>query len=133
MALNLDNNAVSVVIRTTYLTAYCREHLPKLSNGEINYQEVLKVAYEHMTEALATEICRLVHEEYEKRCRLDVPDDYQAMPIYVGVPVYFLLSFRDLQTIPIPSSSETCNLPVRRRPSESGIRTSTRNGTTDAE
>ena len=64
VVLNLDNNTVSVAVLTTQLTAYCREHPTKLLNREINYQEVISTAYNHMTESLATEMRRLMHEEY---------------------------------------------------------------------
>ena len=103
VVLNLDNNTVSVAVWTTQLTAYCREHLTKLPNGEINYQEGISTAYNHMTELLATEMRRLMHEEYEKRCRVEMSEADRIVSPYASVPTYFLLDFRDLQTTPIPS------------------------------
>ena len=116
VVLNLDNDTVwtpYVAVWTTQLTAYCREHLTKLPNGEINYQEVISYAYNHMTELLATEMRRLMHEEYERKYRIKIPDGDHIVSTYASVPTYFLLDFRDLQTTPIPSIQEICERPIR--------------------
>ena len=63
-----------------------REHLTKLPNGEINYQEVISTAYNHMTNLLATEMRRLMHEEYERRYRVEVPEADRIVSRYSSVP-----------------------------------------------
>ena len=56
-----------------------------------------------MTELLATEMRRLMHDEYERKYRIEVHEGDRIVSTYASVPAYFLLDFRDLQTTPIPS------------------------------
>ena len=66
-----------------------------------------------MTELLATEMRRLMHEEYEREYRIEIPEGVRIVSAYANVPTYFLLDFRDLQTTPIPSIQEICERPIR--------------------
>ena len=56
---------------------------------------------------------RLMHEEYERKYRVEIHEGDRIVSAYAKVPTYFLLDFRDLQTTPIPSIQEICERPVR--------------------